>query len=184
MLFETLPINSVIQLKAANPTFAPALWDLVQKHQDYLEKWMDWAQNLKQLSDTERYLREMYLFNQGQQHFFSFIFKQDELVGSIALLKRDKTNHSAELAFWKHPTLLSKEDMFLTCAALMEYIWAHDFLQRIELQTLALNEPAKQLALRLGFELEGCKRRAIFRKEAYLDLEIYGLLKQQSILKC
>lgn len=178
MLFESLAVNSIIQLKAAKPIFASALWDLVQQHQDYLEKWMDWAQNLKKLTDAERYLREMYLFNQGQQHFFCFIFKQEELVGSIALLKRDKTNHSAELAFWKHPTLLSKDDMFLTCATLMEYIWKYDFLQRIELQTLASNESAKQLALRLGFKLEGRKQRAIFRKEVYLDLEIYGLLKR------
>lgn len=179
MLFETLFVNSELQLKAAKPSHAPALWSLVQEQQDYLEKWMDWAQNLKQITDTERYLREMSLFNQGKQHFFSFIFKEQQLVGSIALLKRDKVNHTAELAFWKHPKSLSKEDMFLTCTALIEYIWLHDFLQRLEIQTLSLNEPAKKLAISLGFELEGCRRRAIFRNMVYHDLEIYGLLKDQ-----
>ncbi len=181
MLFETLAVNSEIQLKAAKPSYAPALWRLVQENRPHLEKWMDWAQNLKNIANTERYLREMNLFNQGQQHFFSFIFSEEQLVGSIALLKRDKINHSAEIAFWKHPVLLSKDDMFLTCTSLIEYIWTYDFIQRLELQTLSLNEPAKNLAARLGFELEGRKRRAIFRNRGYLDLDVYGLLKQESL---
>lgn len=177
MLFETLPIREDLELKAASPDFAPLLWALVKVHRPYLENWMDWPQNLGSLTDATRYLREMHLFNQGQQHFFSFIFQQQQLVGSVALLKRDKVNRSAELAFWKHPSLLSKENMYLTCSTLIQYIWKQDFIQRLEIQTLSENHAAQKLTLSLGFQLEGRKRKALFRQETYHDLEFYGLLK-------
>ncbi|MEM6378171.1 MAG: GNAT family N-acetyltransferase [Bacteroidota bacterium] len=179
MLFENLAINPDIQLKAANPAFVQSLWDLVQRHRNFLEKWMDWPQNLQNEPDVARYLREMHLFNQGQQHFFCFIFKQQTLAGSIALLKRDKVHHTAEIAFWKHPQLISKPEMHLICKTFIQFVWENDFLQRLEIQTLSSNIPAKKLATTLGFELEGCKRRAICRKEQYYDLEIYGLLKHK-----
>lgn len=177
MLFENLNINPAIQLKAASPSFVLPLWELVQEHRSFLEKWMDWPQNLQKEPDVARYLREMHLFNQGQQHFFCFLFKNQALAGSLALLKRDIVNHAAEIAFWKHPLLISKQEMYLTCKTFIQFVWENDFLQRLEIQTLNGNVPTKRLAAELGFQLEGCKRRAIYSKEEYHDLEIYGLLR-------
>jgi RimJ/RimL family protein N-acetyltransferase len=49
-------------------------------------------------------------------------------------------------------------------------------IQRIELQVLARNEPAIHLYRRLGFEIEGTRRRAVFRDGEYQDNLIMALL--------
>jgi RimJ/RimL family protein N-acetyltransferase len=49
-------------------------------------------------------------------------------------------------------------------------------IRRIELQVLARNEPAIHLYRRLGFEIEGTRRRAVFRDGEYRDDLIMALL--------
>ena len=52
-------------------------------------------------------------------------------------------------------------------------------LHRIELETLATNDPMRKLAESCGFVLEGIQRGRAYDGDGFSDLALYGLLRQE-----
>lgn len=177
MLFEEIIISTELSLKAASTDFSSSLYQRIEQERDHLEPWMEWPQRIDTPKRCERYLREMELINGVGQQFFSFIFFREQLAGSIALARIDTQNRVAELGFWKSKSLLPKVQMEKALQTFIAACWQNSPLHRLEIQTPATNFPAKALSEKLGFELEGSKRDALFINEEFVHLEIYGLLR-------
>lgn len=62
---------------------------------------------------------------------------------------------------------------------LMEFGFLEMNLNRIELQVLELNAPARKLYERLGFKLEGTLRQSLFREGRYWDTYIMSMLRSE-----
>ena len=181
MLFKEIIISTELSLQAASTDFSPALFHLVERERNHLEPWMEWPQRIDTPQRCERYLREMELINGVGQQFFSFIFFQEQLAGSIALARIDAQNRVAELGFWKSKSLLPKVQMEKAMRTFIAACWQNSPLHRLEIQTPATNVPAKALSEKLGFTLEGSKRDALFLNEEFVHLEIYGLLRGEGV---
>lgn len=177
MLFERISLSTQLSLIAASTDFSGALFEVIQQERNYLEHWMDWPHHLNSPARCERYLRELQLINRAGQQFFSFIFYQEQLAGSIALARIDRRNQSGELAFWKSKSWLPKAKMHLATQAFIDACWQNSTLHRLEVQTAALNLSAKLLSENLGFRLEGSKKEALLIDDQFVDLDIYGLLR-------
>lgn len=52
-------------------------------------------------------------------------------------------------------------------------------LNRIELEVLGENERAIRAYKRVGFQVEGCRRRAVYTHGRYIDLVVMGLLREE-----
>jgi putative acetyltransferase len=102
----------------------------------------------------------------------------DEIVGVLTLVggRRRAIRHAATLGI----TVAKEYRGQGLGTRLMEQViaWARQggVLTRIELEVFVRNEGARRLYERLGFQVEGCKRRAIFREGQYLDDLVMGLL--------
>jgi len=176
MLFQRRIVSPDLCLMAATTEISPALFTLLEQERTYLERWMKWPQRIDTPARCQRYLREMQLINGAGQQFFSFIFYQDQLAGSIALAKIDRQNQVGELGFWKSQTRLPKVQMQTAMQNFILACWENGEIHRLEIQTPNTNLPTKKLSEKLGFQLEGSKRKALRMDGQYVDLDIYGLL--------
>lgn len=176
MLFKELVIAPHLHLRIATTDFSDSLFELVNQEHQRLEQWMDWPKKIQTLPRCRRYLREMELMNQAGLQFFCFLFKEEKMVGSLALTKIDKENRCAELGFWKSQ-ILGKTEMLSAAKAFVNACWNSPHLNRLEIQTYATNQAAKILSENLGFQLEGTKKQALILNDQFVDLDIYGLLR-------
>ena len=107
----------------------------------------------------------------------------DGPIGSISLdiLRRD---HRATLAimigdraYWGKG--LGREAI----ETMLRYAFVRQKLQRVELSVYSYNERARALYRKLGFRLEGLKRKAVYYKGRYYDELIMGILKEDWLTK-
>ena len=174
MLFQKLYINPDLQLVAVDATEASALLALILKEKAFLAPWIKWIQRIEVLEDAQKTVNEMALFNRGGQKFYSFIYHQQQLAGSIALVRIEHLNRKGELGFWKSKERLSTINMQLCCEAFIKACFSDRRLHRLEINTLYQNIPARMLAQKLQFRLEGIQKDAIYQENQFMDLALFA----------
>ena len=92
-------------------------------------------------------------------------------------VKRGKLRHSAELGMGVHDEFQGRGLGRLLLAALLDLADNHLGLVRVELEVLADNARAVALYERSGFEHEGRKRKAVYRRGQYDDLLVMSRLR-------
>ncbi|RME85370.1 MAG: GNAT family N-acetyltransferase [Caldilineae bacterium] len=102
----------------------------------------------------------------------------DEIVGQLTLLgsERKALRHTATLGI---SVRRDRRNRGIGRRLMTEAIaWARDrsTLRRIELNVFVRNEPAVHLYRSLGFEIEGRRRRSIYKDGEYIDDFIMALL--------
>jgi len=174
LLFETLKVSSEIRLRIPKTSDHNAFFELIYESNPYLSPWLDWPNKISTPQAAVIMLREMMLFNQGGQKFFSFLEKNGQLVGSIALMRIDPKNFSAEVGFWKSPTQISPQEMRSVGHAFCQACFEKSFLKRLSIRCRADNQAAIQFAKDLGFDKEGQQKAAIFHKNNFYDQVLFG----------
>lgn len=102
-------------------------------------------------------------------------------VGNISLQGINFVNRSAELAI-----LLGERNCWgkglgtEACALLVQHGFETLNLRRIELGTPETNIGMQKIALALGMKHEGTKRSAFFKAGKYLDVFLYGILRDDA----
>ena len=56
-------------------------------------------------------------------------------------------------------------------------------LHRVELKVLASNERAQHVYEKCGFSKEGIIRKAVYKNGEFVDLLLYGILKDECLLQ-
>jgi L-phenylalanine/L-methionine N-acetyltransferase len=92
-------------------------------------------------------------------------------------VKRGKLRHSAEIGIAVHDGFQGRGLGRLLLAALLDLADNHLGLVRVELEVLADNARAIALYERFGFEHEGRKRKAVYRRGQYEDLLVMSRLR-------
>jgi len=103
----------------------------------------------------------------------------DTTIGAIGLSNIDWRNRTAEFGRfligeakyrgWGY----GMEAVFL----LLDYAFNHLNLNKIWLETMALNEGARAVYQKMGFQEEGILREQKFKNGKYIDVYIHGLLR-------
>jgi RimJ/RimL family protein N-acetyltransferase len=111
--------------------------------------------------------------------FSVFRLADDELAGEALLWNIDTHNREAHLGMSLLPAFrgqgLGAEVVSLLC----KYGFVMRGLHRLQLETLADNEPMLRAAARSGFVLEGTRRRAAWVYGEFADEAILGLLAEE-----
>jgi diamine N-acetyltransferase len=98
-------------------------------------------------------------------------------VGNINLVDINFINRSAEFSIMiGDPTYRGKGVGFIASSKIIEHGLKNLGLNRIWLTVLSDNTPAIEMYKKLGFELEGNMRKAIYKAGSYQDLLIMSIL--------
>jgi ribosomal-protein-serine acetyltransferase len=176
---STLKVSTQIELRLPDLQYAEELFAIVDQHKTYLKQWLIWVEQTKSVQDVSEFIKTSQLFNNGGQRLTTFIFKNDKLVGSISLVKIDKGNKSAELGYWLREDFQGQGIMTQSCRTLINYVFNHLDLNRIEIKIASKNLKSMAIPKNLEFSHEGTLREGLFIHNIFYDLEIFSIIKSE-----
>ncbi|MEM9823371.1 MAG: GNAT family protein [Bacteroidota bacterium] len=172
-----LKIDAQTSLLLPDPSWAASLFAILQTQGPYLQEWLEWPNKMNAIGDLQKMLKEDRALSRYGQKLCTYIVRQTQVIGSVALTRIDKNNRSAEMGFWLHQDFQGQGIMTQSCHRLIQYGFKHLHLHRLEMKIASSNLKSQSVAQRLAFQKEGCLRAALFRNGQFEDLLIYGRVK-------
>lgn len=113
--------------------------------------------------------------------FFAIINNENnEVVGSIALMRIDPDNGSVEIGYVVYSPKLQKTVMATEVVYLLaRYVFEDLSYRRLEWKCDTLNEPSYRAALRYGFSYEGTFRNALIYKNRSRDTAWFSIIDSE-----
>lgn len=102
-----------------------------------------------------------------------------ELVGVFRIDRIDSLNQNAQVGLDIHPKFQRRGFARETYHTLLNALFKDWNLNRVNLETLSSNLPARTLYQSLGMKEEGVGREAVFRNGKFEDVIYYGVLRSE-----
>lgn len=171
-------IDEALSLHLARPELTPAIFHAVDKDRLHLRQWLPWVDGTKAEADTKAFIEQSMKMNAVGEQLVTFLSWNDQLAGSIGVVKFIRDRKSCEVGYWLRSDLQGKGLMTKACSAFIEYLFRQKNLNRIEIYVASGNERSQAVCHRLGFTHEGTLRQALWLYNTYHDLELYAMLKE------
>ena len=119
------------------------------------------------------------LREQEKEIIFAIVLKDDdELVGSISL-SIDRPNESAELGYWIGKPFWNNGFASEAARAILAYGFGELNLNRIHAHHFKRNPASGRVLQKAGMKHEGCLRQHVKKRNAFEDIVVYGLLREE-----
>lgn len=165
------------------------LRELSRKDLTIINKWRNDPELIALLGAPFRYINmnvdekwfEGYMGNRGNAIRCAIVEEdKDDILGLVSLVDINYINQSAVF----HIMIGDKENQgkgigTFAVQAMLEHAFFNMNLQRIELSVLESNERARNLYEKMGFSLEGVKRKAVYKAGEFKNMRIYSILKEE-----
>ena len=162
---------------------ASALAALVQENAAYLKKSLPKVARLTTVEACTAHLRYVVEAAERDEVLEWHISLSGKLCGAIRLNKIDLDNHKASIGYYISESCQGQGLATSSVRAVLAYCFDKLGLNRIELQCGSENLASQQVAKRLGFTWEGMLHQAELIDGAYIDLFVYGLLREDFRLR-
>ncbi len=129
-------------------------------------------------SDVENKWYENYLNNRNTSVRCA-ILKEDTIIGLVSLVSIDSLNQSGELHIMIGNHMQQNQGAgTFALSKMIKHAFYNLNLRRLELSVLETNERARHLYEKLGFVCEGIRRQARYKNGVFVNVHLYGLLKE------
>ena len=153
------------------------IFNTIDREREYLGKWLPFVELTKDISFTNQFI-ENYLNSEKVNLTFAITF-QKQFVGIIGLKDTDPDNKKTEIGYWISERFQGKGIMTHSCKTLVDYIFNSKDINRIQIKAATENLKSRAIPERLGFTFEGIERDGELHNYGFVDLAIYGLLKNE-----
>lgn len=175
----TYKIDEDLELRLLETRHAEQLFLLTDGSRDYLREWLPWVDYTTEVEDSKNFI-ETGLKQFGDQNGFQAgIWYQNKLAGVIGLHTINWNDKSTVIGYWLGEAFQGKGIMTKACKAIVQYCFEELELKRVEIRVATENYKSQAIPERLGFQKEGCLRSAAALYDKYIDLYVYGLLKEE-----
>ena len=174
-------IDETLSMEHVASTHVDAIYALVLANRSHLAQWLPWVEHVENIHFIENFVRASQLrTSDGLEHAF-VIIRNGEIVGRIGIYKIDVQNRIGEIGYWLAEKKQGKGIVTKACSALLDFCFHNLQLNRIEIKCGTENHKSQTIPERLHFKLEGILREAEFVREAFIDLHLYALMKNDHI---
>lgn len=164
------------------------LREIDKKDLQIINQWRNDFELVSMLGAPFRYINinvdinwfEHYMLNRSETVRCAIVKNcDDKILGLVSLTSVDYMNQSAEL----HIMIGDKENQgqgigTFAVSKMLFHAFNNMNLQRIELTVLDSNKIAQHLYKKIGFVLEGTKRKAKFKNGEFVNILLYSVLKE------
>ena len=157
---------------------ASALAALVQENAVYLNKSLPKVASLTTAEACSAHLRHVIEGSERDEVLEWHISVGGKLCGAIRLNMIDMDNHKASIGYYISESCQGQGLATSSVRAVLAYCFDKLGFNRIELQCGSANLASQQVAKRLGFTWEGMLHQAELLGGEYIDLFVYGLLRE------
>ena len=172
-------IDDETEIRLFTEQQAGRLFVLVDENREYLREWLPWVDGTKTAEDTRNFIRgsiEQFAANGG---FAAGLWYRGKLVGTIGFHKIDWPNRKAAIGYWIGAGFQGKGIVTRATRAVIDYTFDELGLNRVEIHCAEGNKKSRAIAERLGFRQEGIHRQSALLNDRYVDMVIYGMLKEE-----
>lgn len=171
---EVITINDTLELRAVEEQHVTPLHQLVLKNKSWLQQSLNWPQFVACEEDTRKNVQgNMMLHQRGYAKMF-LIFAQENVVGVISFNQIEPLNKAAYIGYWLDEEHQGKGIMSQALQALIHHYAQRQEIRRFVIKCRVENVESNQVALRNGFQLEGCMQQAEFLNGDYYDVNLYA----------
>lgn len=177
----SLQINKSVSLELIHPVHAPALFELVEAHREYLSQWMGFVEKTKSLVDVEAFIqRTSTAYGQGKA-LTCVVMQDQQPVGTVGYNTIVSDLKKGEIGYWLIPTAVGKGIMYHCCQKLIQLGFERLNLNKVEIRAAVENNRSRAVCERLGGRLEGIITQSELLNGTIIDHAVYGVY--QSIEK-
>jgi ribosomal-protein-serine acetyltransferase len=172
-------IDEETEIRLLAERHAERMFALTEENREHLREWLPWVDNTKSVEDTREFIKgalEQFAANEG---FSAGLYYKGELAGAIGYHKFDWQNRKAEIGYWISARFQGKGIITRAARAMVDHTFNELGLNRVEIRCAEGNRKSRAIAERLGFRQEGVLRESMLLYDRYLDIVIYGMLKEE-----
>jgi len=171
-----LEVDAELVLHPREPSDAPEMFALVERHRADLRAWLPWIDSTRSLGDIRRYAQYAQAQAQARIAFDYAIRSDGALVGALGLHAVDYANRSTALGYWLSPGARGRGIVTRAARTIVAHAFSDLELHRLEIRCVTENEASRSVAERLGFTFEGTLAGAYVLHGAFRDLALYARL--------
>lgn len=172
------PQGAAIQIRIFEEHHAEELFHLIEANRPSLRQWLPWLDWSLLPADTAQHIRQSYDRYKESNGFSAGIWVDGKLGGAIGLHAIDTLHRSSSIGYWLSKEFRGGGVMTEACRAVVEYVFAHYHLHRVEIRCATGNTKSCAIPQRLGFSYEGTLREAEWLYDHFVDLAVYSMLEQ------
>ena len=172
------PLRGGFALRLLEERHAKVLFQAVERERERLRLWLPWVDATRTEEDTLSFIRsvlEQFSENRG---FAAGIWDGNRLAGTIGVHRIDWINQRTEIGYWLGHEYEGRGIVTDACRAVITHLFRELDLHRVEIRCAVENTRSAAVPMRLGFTLEGVIREGQRVGDRYLDLKVFGMLRQ------
>jgi ribosomal-protein-serine acetyltransferase len=178
-LWQPLVVDHDIELRPLRQSDSPALFALVEHDRDYLRRWQNWPDRIREVGD----MRELVARSQKRAEYsagFDFgLWYRERLAGKIGLVQIDWALGYTEIGYWVGAAYQGKGVVTRSCRALLDYTLVSLGLNRVNIRCAAGNLRSRAVPERLGFRRRGVMPHKIMLHGRLQEEVLYTMTAQQ-----
>lgn len=171
-----IQVSDEVVLRLFDQDHADAMLDLIQRNRVHLDRWLRWSGRVQSIDDGRAFIRRFEDKFAAGDGFHAGLWYREALAGGLVCHFINRESHKSEIGYWLGAEFTGKGVVTRACRAVLDYLFTHEKLHRIEIQCATDNVPSRAVAERLGFVLEGIKRESEWITSSYRDHALYSLL--------
>lgn len=179
---KIIEIEPGLQAKPAANADAAALADLVEQNLAHICRYLPAVAALASIRGAQAHIERITDLAAKEELLEWVLLLDGELCGSIRLNQIDKESRKAGLGYFIGAQFQGRGIMTKAVGAACAFCFDTLDLNRIELRCASTNLASMRVAERLGFTREGVLRQAELLGDAFVDLYVYGLLREEYML--
>lgn len=174
-----LIVDDDIKLCLREERHAEELFALVDANRVYLREWLPWLDASATVDDTRSFIKISLEQFAGNKGFQTAIIYNEQVAGMIGYHQIDWANRVVEIGYWLAADFQGRGIITRSCRYLVEYAFTALDLNRVVIRCAAGNHKSCAVPERLGFKQEGVLRQGEWLYDHYVDLVVYGMLREE-----
>lgn len=173
--FSELTVDHDIILRRISYSDSKVIFGLIDKYRDSLRLWLPFVDMTLSPEHTEAFIGSLFALHSREIVFV--VSYQDQAAGLIGYKDIDQHNKKLEIGYWIAPVFEGRGIITRSLKTLIETAFEKMDINRIQIKCAVTNTKSSNLPKKLNFRFEGIERAGELLNGHFVDLEIYGLLR-------
>ncbi len=175
------PLSENLELRLLEYRHSEALYRLIKDNYHHFSYWLPFIKTIESVNDTKQFIEKglnQFYHNNG---FQAGLWYEQTLIGVIGFHYIQWFSRKTSIGYWIAKPYEGQGFMTKACEALINHAFHNLALNRVEIRVTTENYRSKAIPERLGFKMEGVIRADEWLNDHYVDLAVFGLLKNEWI---
>jgi ribosomal-protein-serine acetyltransferase len=172
-------IDDEIELRPFVESDAEEIFNVVIANIEHLHTFLHWATEDFSLETALDFIRRSQIAADEKESQGFGIFLNGKLVGTIGFVKFNWTSKRTEIGYWIAREYEGRGIITRCCRELINYAFGKLEMHRVEIRCATENSRSCAIPEKFNFKLEGILRQSEWRHTRFLDMAIYGMLKEE-----